>query len=147
MKKMGLVLALLSSVSMTVLPVAPSYAAAAAPKAPTQQVLVDHAARGNVAILSQAQMNTLAASHPTLHAKLLAAYQKGTVPSLTASEKKLVRSMTAQNLDAVKAGDGGATALVIVLSAVLLLLLWQPVVCKIFPWALGCVPVAVVTRG
>lgn len=148
MKKMGLVLALLSAFSMTVLPVAPSYAAAAAPERTARQAIVDHAARGEVVILSQAQMNDLAATKPALHAKLSAAYQNGTVPKLTASERRFVQTMTAGNLELFKAGlTGVETWIVVILVVALVWLLWRPVICTIFPGAWHCAPYGVGARG
>jgi hypothetical protein len=145
MKKLGFVLALFAAFSMTVLPVAPSYAAA--PKASAEQALADHAARGNIAVLSQAQLSALAASNPALYSKITTARDTGKVPHFTAAEKQTLRGMTAQNMDAFKAGDAGLTIIIVVASVILLLLLWQPVVCKIFPWALGCAPPVVAARG
>ena len=49
---MGLVLALLSTMSMTVLPVAPSFAAASAPVS-TEQKLTNYAKSGDLAVLSR----------------------------------------------------------------------------------------------
>ena len=84
MRKIGLAFALLASVSMTVLPVAPGYAATSAPSksaTPPQsakQALAKHAARGEAAIISKAQLDRLAVTHPRLHAKIVAANQAGT---------------------------------------------------------------------
>jgi hypothetical protein len=146
MRKMGLALALLASVSMTVLPVAPSYAAtpttpkAAMTEKSAKQALVRHAERGEAAILSQAQLDRLAVTHKRLHAKIVAANQAGEVPKLTASEKKLLRTMTAQNMDAFKAGWDPATVWVIVAIVVVVLILFTPIFCPIplFAWAPGC---------
>jgi hypothetical protein len=146
MRKMGLVLALLSTMSMTVLPVAPSFAATSAPVS-TEQKLAKYAKSGDLAVLSQAQMSRLAVSHPALHNKLLKASQNGTVPKLTAAEKKMVRTMTASNMDAFKAGDPATVWIVVAITVVVLLLLWQPVVCKVFPWAWGCALAYVRARG
>jgi hypothetical protein len=143
---MGLVLALLSTMSMTVLPVAPSFAATSAPVS-TEQKMTNYAKSGDLAVLSQAQMSQLAVSHPALHNKLLKASQNGTVPKLTAAEKKMVRTMTASNMDAFKAGDPATVWIVVAITVVVLLLLWQPVVCKIFPWAWNCAPPYVRARG
>ena len=138
MRKIGFVLAVLSTMSMTVLPVAPSYAATAAPEQSVQQTIANHATRGEAVIISQAQMNELATSNPALHAKLSAAYQTGTLPKLNKSEKAMLQKVTAANLDSFKAGQTAETWIIIAVVVVVLLLLWQPIVCKIFPWALGC---------
>lgn len=146
MRKMGLALALLASVSMTVLPVAPSYAATPqAPKAATspkaaKQALIGHAARGEAAILSQSQLDRLATTHPRLHAKIVAANKAGTVPKLTASEKKLLHVLTARNMDAFKAGWDPATVWIVVAIVVAVLILFTPIFCPIplFAWAPGC---------
>lgn len=137
MRKTGFALAMLAAITMTVVPVAPSFAAAPAPKS-TEQKFIDHAKRGDVAVLSKAQMRALALSNPKLHAKLMKAYETSTVPRLSAAEKQYVRNLTQANLDSFKAGDGGAW-IVVAIVAVVLLILWQPVICKIFPWAIGCV--------
>jgi hypothetical protein len=141
-----MVLALLATVSMTALPVTPSLAAST-PQTTTEQKMATYARKGDLAILSQAQMSVLAQSNPTLHAKLLKASQNGTVPKLNAAEKAQVRQLTAANIDAFRAGDPATVWIIVAVSAVVLLLLWQPVVCKVFPWAWGCAPVAVVARG
>jgi hypothetical protein len=138
MRKTGFALAMIATIAMTVVPVAPSFAAAPAPKS-AEQKFVDHARRGDIAILSTAQMRAIAQSNPKLHAKLMRAYETSTVPRLTAAEKKYVRDVTQKNLATFKAGDGSGWIIVAVV-AIVLLILWQPVVCKIFPWAIGCVP-------
>lgn len=120
------------------MPMTPSYAASPAPQQSVQQSVAKSAARGDAVILSQAQMNQLATSSPALHAKLSTAYQNGTVPKLTRAEKAMLANMTAGNLDAFKAGQTAETWIIIAVVAVVLLILWQPIVCKLFPWALGC---------
>jgi len=147
MRKLGFALALLSSVSMTVLPVAPSFAATQAPDA-THQKFIRHAARGDIVVLSPAQMSALEQSHPALHAKLAAAHKSGGVPHLTKAEKALVRSLTLANMADIKAGHWGAGWIIVaVVGGVLLILLWQPIVCKVFPWVWGCAPPVVAVRG
>lgn len=141
-----MVLALLATVSMTAVPVAPSLAATSKPVT-AEQKMANYARKGDLAILSQAQMSVLAQTSPTLHAKLLKASQTGTVPKLNAAEKAQVRQLTAANIDAFRAGDPATVWIVVAVTAVVLLILWQPVVCKVFPWAWGCAPVAVVARG
>ena len=69
-----------------------------------RETLANRAGHGEAAILSQAQMNDLARTHPALHAKLMNAYRTLSIPKLTPAEKKLVDQMTAGNLDAFKAG-------------------------------------------
>lgn len=85
-------------------------------------------------------MSQLAVSHRALHNKLLRPAR--TVPKLTVAEKKMVRTMTASNMDAFKAGDPATVWIVVAITVVVLLLLWQPVVGKVFTWAWGCVPPA-----
>jgi hypothetical protein len=119
MRKIGFVLALLSAFSMTVVPVVPSFAAQPEQKT-TEQKMISHAKRGDIVVLSQEQMASLATSHPALHSKLSEANQKGTLPKLTAAERQLVKSMTAKNMDNLKAGwAAGAWVFVAVLAAVL----------------------------
>jgi len=137
---------------MTVVPVAPSFAAAAKHQQPSaNEILADHAQRGDVIVLSPTQMDRLATTNPTLHAKLAAAHQAGSVPALTKAEKKVVNAMTQQNMADIKAGMDPVTTWIIIAASVLLLaILWQPLVCSIFPFAIGCAPAtaAVVrTRG
>jgi hypothetical protein len=150
MKKMGLALALVACVSMTVVPVAPSFAAAPpAPKA-AQQQLVDHAARGEAIILSQAQLDRLATTNKALHAKIVKAHQTGSLPKLTASEKKMLRTMTAGNLDAFKAGWDPATVWIVVAVVAAVLILFTPIFCPIFTFLPACgryAPAAVTARG
>jgi hypothetical protein len=136
MKKMGLALALVACVSMTVVPVAPSFAATPAPK-PAQQQLVDHAKRGEAIILSQAQLDRLATTNKTLHAKIVKAHQTGSVPKLTVAEKKMLSTMTAGNLDEFKAGHVATVWIVIAVVAVVLLL-FTPLFCPIFTFMPSC---------
>ena len=52
----------------------------------------------------------------------------------------MVRTMTAsKTLDAFKAGDPATVWIVVAITVVVLLLLWQPVVCKVFR-GLGAAP-------
>jgi hypothetical protein len=111
MRKFGILLALLSAFSMTVLPVVPSYAAS--PDKATEQKIAA-AKRGDIVVLSQAQMASLQQSHPALYAKLDAANKAGTTPKLTASEKRLVANLTKQNLSDMKAGAWGAGAWIVI---------------------------------
>lgn len=131
---------------MTVVPVAPSFAAseAPAPKAATsaqtaKQKLANHAARGEAIILSQAQLDRLATTNKALHAKIVKAHQTGTVPKLTAAEKKQMRVMTAGNLDAFKAGWDPATVWIVVAVVVAVLILFTPIFCPIFTFLPACV--------
>jgi len=127
MKRTGFVLAFVAAVSMTVLPATPSFAAM--PVTRTIANLQTGIAEQTVAhaVLSPAQMAKLARSNPSLHSKLVRASKAGTMPSLTASEKRLVRSLSAQNVDAVKAGAvwvPGWVIVVLVAIPVLLILWW-----------------------
>jgi hypothetical protein len=79
-------------------------AATGVDSAALRQRIVSHAERGNAAILSAQQMESLATSNPALYAKLMTAYRSNTMPSLTPDEKKLMRQMTARNLTQFKAG-------------------------------------------
>jgi len=69
-----------------------------------RDTLAHHAGQGEAAILSRAQMDDLARTHPALHAKLMNAYRTMSVPHLTTHEKHLVDQMTAGNLATFKAG-------------------------------------------
>lgn len=131
---------------MTILPVAPSFAASPAPET-SQQALIRHAARGDIVVLSPAQMSALEQSNPSLHAKLLAAHNTGKVPHLTKAEKALVRSLTQANMGDIKAGWAAGWVIVAVVGGVLLVLFWQPWVCHTWTWAWGCAPPVVVTKG
>jgi len=129
MKTISFAVAMLAAISMVVTPVAPSIASEAmenripqvvqpsVTKAGTsRQKIAAHAERGEAAILSKAQMDRLAKSNPKLHARLMAAYNNGTVPTLTAGEKKMLTAATRANLASYKAaGDpitlGGAAAI------------------------------------
>jgi hypothetical protein len=147
MRKTGFALAVLSTIAMTVVPVAPSFAAAKQQQPTASQVLADHAKRGDVIVLSPTQMDQLATSSPALHAKLAAAHQAGKVPALTKAEKRIVNALTQQNMADIKAGMDPATTWIIIAASVLLLVfLWQPVVCQIFPWAIGCAPARAAVR-
>ena len=110
MKTMSFAVAMIAAISMVVTPVAPSFAfdlsssraaQAAKPQAVntklTRQTIATHAERGEAAILSKVQMDRLAASNPKLHARLMAAYNSGTVPAMTAKEKKMLTAITQAN--------------------------------------------------
>src|SRR5687767_13342653 len=60
MKRTGFALAFVAAIAMTVTPVAPSFAAAPKQQTSTNQALAEHAGRGDVVVLSPAQMNELA---------------------------------------------------------------------------------------
>jgi hypothetical protein len=130
MKCISFVLAAVAALGIIVEPVAPSFAMTtvddqAAPSFATtandsliyqiaaksgdsvaiRQQIASHAERGNTAILSAAQMESLATSNPALYAKLMTAYRSNTMPSLTPDEKKLMKQMTARNLTQFKAGN------------------------------------------
>jgi hypothetical protein len=143
MRKTGFALALLSTIAMTVVPVTPSFAAAKHRSA-HHQALVDHAARGDVIVLSPVQMDQLAASNPALHGKLAAAHRAGQVPSLTKSEKQLVNALTQQNMADIKAGAFPVVGWVII--AVVALILFTPIFCGIFPFGLACTPAGAVVK-
>jgi len=74
--------------------------------ADARQKLAAHAARGEAAVLSRAQMDDLARTRPALYAKLMHAYRTASTPNLTAQEKKFVDRLTAANIEAFKAGAG-----------------------------------------
>lgn len=133
--RFGFVLTLLSAMAMTVLPAMPSFAGTRAPVSAANQALADHAARGDIVVLSQEQMGALALSNPALHAKLWTAHQNGTVPKLTPAEKRTVAALTAQNMDAIKAGHiVHAWVIVAIVIGVWFLL------CAIGGWGLPCFP-------
>jgi hypothetical protein len=144
MRRTGFALALLSAIAMTVVPVAPSFASAKHDRAAARQAFVDHAARGDVIVLSPTQMNELAVSNPGLHAKLDAAHQTGQVPSLTKSEKQVVNALTQRNMADIKAGAWPVAAWIII--AVVGLILFTPIFCGIFPFGLACAPVGAAVR-
>jgi hypothetical protein len=118
MKKLSFAVAMIAAVSLVVTPVAPAFAQkddsrylpavqqAALTKSEARQKIVAHAERGEAAILSKAQVDQLARTNPKLHAKLMTAYNSGTVPSLTPAEKKMLVATTKSNLAQYKAaGD------------------------------------------
>jgi hypothetical protein len=140
MRKMSFALALLATVSMTFIPVAPSYAASRARASTTNELVAKHAANGNLAVLSQAQMNDLARTHPNLHARLAAAAAKGTVPKLSKTERRLLRAMTAQNMNDIKAGMSGWVVVAIVAGALFVLFFLTPIGCAILPFMPFCAP-------
>ncbi|HET9904667.1 MAG TPA: hypothetical protein VFQ27_13315 [Xanthobacteraceae bacterium] len=140
MRKMSFALALLASVSMTFIPVAPSYAAAPARASSANELVVKHAAKGNLAVLSQAQMNALARTHPSLHARLAKAAANGTVPKLSKAERRLLNNLTAQNMDDIKAGVNGWVVVAIVAGALFVLFFLTPIGCAILPFMPFCAP-------
>jgi len=73
-------------------------------RADMREKLASHAARGEAAILSRAQMDELSRTRPGLYAKLMKAYRTASMPNLTAEEKKLVDGLTAGNVENFKAG-------------------------------------------
>ncbi|HZT27198.1 MAG TPA: hypothetical protein VFA57_15980 [Pseudolabrys sp.] len=101
MRKFGLLLALVATLSLTFLQIAPSFASEHADRGR----LLDLARRGDIAIVTSAQMQLLAQSNPRLHAKLQAAYQLQTPPQLTAAEKAVVHRLTRTNVRQIKAGQ------------------------------------------
>lgn len=150
MKKFGFVLAFVACMSFTLFPVLPAAAASSgSTPAESQRVLVQHAARGDLVIVSPEQMQSLAQSNPRLHSKLERANRAGTIPQLTQSERRIVNAMTVDNLDRMKAGWDPATGWIIVgvVAAILLVLLWQPLICANFPGALFCPPAVAVVAA
>lgn len=119
MKKTSFAVAMLAAISMVVTPVAPSFAkddsrylpavqeSVVKGKQTSREKITAHAQAGEAAIVSKAQMDRLARTNPKLHARLMAAYNAGTVPSLTAAEKKMLVATTKANLDQYKAGGVG----------------------------------------
>lgn len=117
MKKLNFAVAMLAAAAMVVTPVAPSFAQeadryatrmqqqAVVSKLETRRKIAHHAERGEAAILSKAQVDRLARTNPKLHARLMAAYNSGTVPKLTQAEKKMLTATTQANLKEYKAGD------------------------------------------
>ena len=184
MKSISFALALLAAIGIVAQPIVPAYAVSAdepvhisQPQRPASQLVVgetldefilnsqmdrdtrdklaDHAQLGEAAIISQAQMNDLARTHPSLHAKLMNAYRTLSVPRLTADERRLVNQITAGNLAAFKAGDGacmgaaipvrvagtlsdcggssgGTTSAWIVVALMLALIIGVPLFCALF---------------
>lgn len=108
--KLGMMLAVLAAASLVMAPVAP--ALAATPEAVAAQMsnatvrakLVQHAKRGEAAILTKRQVDKLARTNPDLHKRLMAAYQTNSVPKITAAEKRMLAGMSEQNLGKFKAG-------------------------------------------
>ena len=107
--KFGMMLAVLAAVSLVISPIAPALAAApeAAARMSNSAVrakLVQHAKRGEAAILTKRQIDKLARTNPDLHKRLMAAYGTGTVPKVTPAERKMLAGMSEQNLGKFKAG-------------------------------------------
>lgn len=132
--RFAFVLSVLAATAMVVLPAAPAFASVERPAAASNQLIYDHAVRGNVAVLSPEQMGALAVSNPKLHAKLVAAHQNGSVPKLTPAEKRTVKQLTAQNLDAIKAGWAWGWTVVAIVVGVWLFL------CIVLNWGFPCIP-------
>jgi hypothetical protein len=114
MKKLGLVLALMSSVSMTVLPVTPSWAATPSSGRATAGKQLQH-----TAAITQKQLDVLAKSRPSLYAKILA-HKGGSPLVVTPAEARMLQAMNKQALASVSAGDPAAL-IVALLPAVLFL--------------------------
>jgi hypothetical protein len=128
MKKLNFAVAMVAAVSMVVTPVVPSFAQEADRYAPamqqqvvsktdTRNKIARHAERGEAAILSKAQVDRLARTNPKLHARLMAAYNSGTVPSLTQSEKKMLAATTQSNLKEYKAAGDPIVSTALVVTA------------------------------
>jgi len=115
MKKASFVVAMLAAVSMVLAPMTPVQASepgesgmsrfVAMTGAQPRQKIASHAQKGEAAILTKAQVAQIAKTNPKLHARLMAAYNSGTVPVLSASEKKMLASATQSNLEQYKAGN------------------------------------------
>jgi hypothetical protein len=132
--RFAFVLSVVSALSMVVLPAMPAFAATQKPVSTSNQVLYDHAIRGDVVVLSPEQMGALALANPKLHAKLVAAHQNGSVPKLTIAEKRTVKQLTAQNLDAIKAGWAWGWTVVAIVVGVWLFF------CIVLNWGFPCIP-------
>jgi len=108
--KFGMMLAVLAAVSLVVAPIAPALAAtpeavsASMSNSAVRAKLVQHAKRGEAAILTKRQIDKLARTNPDLHKRLMAAYGTGTVPKVTAAEKQMLAGMSERNLGNFKAG-------------------------------------------
>jgi hypothetical protein len=124
LKKLSLALALLAAASLVISPVAPAYAASVKSEKAKTEWITSQAKKGNVAILSTAQMRVLAVANPKLHAKLWAAYNKGSVPKLTRSEGKLVAKLTTNNLAKFSAAGTEWVVVALIVAAVILLIWW-----------------------
>jgi hypothetical protein len=143
MRKSAFALALLAALSMTLAPISPSFAASPAQANEQQRVMKS----GNVAVLSHEQMNVLAVSNPALHAKVQAAYDAGKVPKLSKAERRHLVSLTAENMDAMKAGNPAWVAIIIALAPVLILPLFGMLLCSINPQAGWCGTIKIVPAG
>ena len=133
--RFAFVLSVLSALAMVVLPAMPSFAATQAPVSATNQMIADYAMRGDIVVLSPEQMGMLALSNPALHAKLWTAHQNGTVPKLTAAEKRTVAALTAKNMDAIKAGHVWSAWVIVAIVAGVWLFL-----CLVLNWGFPCLP-------
>ena len=124
LKRLSLVLALIAAASLVISPIAPAYAASVKSDQAKTEWITDYAKKGNIAILSTGQMRVLAVANPKLHAKLWAAYQKGSVPTLTRGEKSLVAKLTSSNLTKFSAGATEWVVVALVVAAIILLIWW-----------------------
>jgi hypothetical protein len=104
-RKLGCVASLLAVLSMSLLQVVVTTQAAEAAGPSTPEQMLRHAQRGTGALLTPAQMATIAQTNGVLHQKLVTARAEGRVPVLTSAERRMVRAMTAQNLRIIKAGQ------------------------------------------
>ena len=99
MKKLGVILASLAIVSLSLMPVTEAFAASG------DTSLIQSARRGAVALITPDQMGRLAQTNPGLYAKLQESYRSQTPPHLTAGERALLRHLSATNFRHIKAGQ------------------------------------------
>lgn len=105
MRKVGFALALMSTVSMTVVPSVPAFASN--PSSPTNRQTVQSPL---VAAITTDQLGALAKSNPRLHKKIVA-YNSGSPILVTPSEGRTLRALNKQTLASVKGGSFAAVLL------------------------------------
>jgi len=114
--KLGMMLAVLAAVSLVISPIAPALAAtpeavkATMSHSAVKAKIVQHAKRGEAAILTKRQVDQLARTNPNLHKRLMAAYRSNAVPKVTAAEKQMLAGMSERNLGKFKAGSVAVVA-------------------------------------
>lgn len=103
---------MIAAIAMTVLPVAPSFAAQPFAKG-------NYSKREDVAVLKVTQLDQVKVERPKLYKKIAAAQAAGKRMHVSAADARYLLAMSKKNLDDVK---GGGIALAGILAAVLVII-------------------------